>query len=207
MTQKLHVATILLVLTVVALSGCTARHEILAVTETNLGVDVGQTPSSQTPHAKLGYQRVEVAVVPTNRSAGEEAGAVPEGAASNADVIMELRYRGIFSTGTDSGLYQRLAVGKEAVQQPGATALFIRNSSGDVDKNAAAAVQALTKLETPPGARDALTNLRICYFSPSTDARAKDNMTKAAGGDFSKFIGSKPTVGQINTVAAAGGCK
>jgi hypothetical protein len=203
--QNLHLATILLVLSVVALSGCSARHEVLAVTETNLGVDVGQTPSSQAPHAKFGYQRVEVAVVPTNRSAGEEAGTVPEGAASNADVIMELRYSGIFSTGADSGLYQRLAVGKEAVQQPGATALFIRNSSGNVDKNAAAAVQALTKLESPSGPRDALTHLRTCYFSSSTDAQA--NMTKAAGGDLSKFVASKPTVDQINTVAAAGGCK
>jgi hypothetical protein len=186
------------------LSGCAARHEVLAVTETNLGVDVVQTPSTQTPHAKFGYQRVEVAIVPTNRSAGEDAGNVPSGAASNADVIMELRYSGIFSTGKDSGLYQRLAVGREAVQQPGAAALFIRDASGNVDANAVAALQALKKAEMPVPSLAALKHLTDCYWN-SPEAQAK--IKAAAGGDLRAFIDSNPTAAQIDAVSAAAGCK
>jgi hypothetical protein len=206
--QRLLVTLLLLSVSscVVDLNGCTAaRHEVLAVTETNIGVDVGQTPSSQTPHAKLGFQRVETAVVPTNRSASEDAGNAPGGAASNADVIMELRYSGIFSMGSDSGLYQRLAVGKEAVEQPGAAALFIRNSSGSLDPNATEALKELTKLQLPSTTLVEIQRLTKCYFRSTADAQTK--MTAAAGGDFTKFVDSSPSADQINAVMAAGNCK
>jgi hypothetical protein len=74
---KRHLLPLPLFITGLLLPGCTARHEVIAVSETNLGVDVGQTPSSQTPHLKFGFQRVEAAIVPTNRSAGEDAGGTP----------------------------------------------------------------------------------------------------------------------------------
>jgi len=50
---------------------------------------------------------------------------------------MELRYSGIFSWSESTGIYQRLAVGKEAVSQPGAAAMFLKDSTGKVDEKAA----------------------------------------------------------------------
>ncbi len=189
-----------------SLTGCMdVRHEVLAVSETNIGVDISQSPSTQTPHAKLGYQRVEVAIVPTNRSAGVEAGVAPGGAASNADVLMELRYSGIFSQGANSGIYQRLAVGKDAVEQPGATALFIRNASGDMSPEAAAAIASLKKTEIGTGALKSYNRLLDCYWHTTPEAQAK--IVSAADGDLRKFVDSKPTAAQIDAVSTAGGCK
>ena len=51
--------------------GCTNnRHAVIAVTGTNIGVEISQNPANQSPQAKLGYQRSEVAIVPSNRSGG-----------------------------------------------------------------------------------------------------------------------------------------
>lgn len=187
------------------LLGCAARHEVIAVTETNLGIDVGQTPSSQTPHAKLGFQRVEAAIVPTNRSAGEDAGNVPNGAASNAEVIMELRYSGLFSLGDNSGLYQRLAVGPDAVRQPGAAALFIRDNSGKIDTNGAAVLEKLKALETPNERRTALAQVARIYAS-ADDATRKRMETVMQGlgyKDGTSFFSDNPGPEQINAVSAA----
>lgn len=189
--------------------GCTARHEVVAVTETNIGVDIGQTPSTQTPHAKLGYQRVEAAIVPTNRSAGEDAGNIANGAASNAEVIMELRYSGIFSTGTGSGIYQRLAVGPDAVRQPGAAALFIRNNEGNVDNNATLALANLKVLETPISQRTSLAELARVFSSSS--AATQSRMSKVMQGfnyqDSASFFSGNPTLEQIQAVNAAASVK
>lgn len=114
--------------------GCANRHAVVASTGTSIGVEVAQNPANQTPHAKLGYQRLEVAIVPTNRSGdidpGGANGPLDHGAADSTDVLMELRYSGIFSMGDGSGIYQRLAVGKNAVTESGAAVLFGRDNSG-----------------------------------------------------------------------------
>ena len=54
-------------------------------------------------------------------------------------VLMELRYSGIFSR--SGGIYQRLAVGAEAVKQPGAAFMFAKDADGNISSNA---VQAIT---------------------------------------------------------------
>lgn len=128
-----------------AASGCAGRHSIVAATGTNIGVEISENPQTQAPYAKLGYQRTEWAIVPTNRSAEKEPGAQGDGAKDHGEVLMELRYGGIFDTGPSSGIYQRLAVGSTAVSQPGAALMFARNASGDVD---AAAVDALRSVRT-----------------------------------------------------------
>jgi len=123
------------------LIGCGQQgYSVLAVTSTIIGVEVSQNPANQTPQAKLGYNRTEVAFVPTNRDAGEKAGTSWSGAKDSADVIMELRYGGIFDLGASSGIYQRLAVGNTAVQQPGASLMFGKDAEGKVDKNASDAL-------------------------------------------------------------------
>jgi hypothetical protein len=118
------------------------RHMVLASTGTNIGVEISQNPASQVPQAKLGYQRAELAIVPSNRSTKEDSEA-GGGANEVADVLMEMRYRGIFSWGANSGIYQRLAVGKTAVSQPGAALLFAKADDGSIAPGVAAAIQDL----------------------------------------------------------------
>jgi hypothetical protein len=147
-TQPSEVARWMRVLSVLAgalvATGCAAtRHAVVAATGTSIGVEIAQNPANQTPHAKLGYQRAEVAIVPTNRAAGADPGALGKGAAETTNVLMELRYSGIFSTGERSGIYQRLAVGKKAVKQPGAAVMFLKDHKGEVDEQAAAALRSL----------------------------------------------------------------
>lgn len=148
-----------------SLVGCNGggEHYVIASTATVIGVELSESPVSQLPQAKLGYNRAELAIVPTNRvecimdESGETpvppAGGTPSptgsllctptvgnGAADATDVLMELRYGGIFSGGEGDGIYQRLAVGSTAVTQPGAAFMFVRDNNGDLDGVAASAV-------------------------------------------------------------------
>ena len=136
-----------------AMAACSNNKEyyVIAATGTVIGVEVSQNPATQTPQAKLGYNRGELAIVPSNRPAclsnGNQTAATCAqlgggGAKDVPDVLMEIRYGGIFDLGASSGIYQRLAVGETAVRQPGATLLFARNADGAVDTAAAAAIMA-----------------------------------------------------------------
>jgi hypothetical protein len=127
---------------VLGLQGCEGRrHAVLAVTGTNIGVDVSQNPANLSPQARLGYQRGEFAIVPTNRSSDGKESTTGQGTQDVPDVIIELKYAGIFDFGTASGIYQRLAVGRTAVQQRGAAFMFARDGSGDLSPEAAAALR------------------------------------------------------------------
>ncbi|MBI5394111.1 MAG: hypothetical protein HZA91_02315 [Verrucomicrobia bacterium] len=131
-------------------AGCAGRQAVYAVTGTTLGVEIAQNPSTQMYQAKLGYNRAEMAIVPTNRSANEEPNASQNGAADCADVMMEFRFSGVFSTGPESGIYQRLAVGREAVRNTGAAFLFAKGHDGQLKPDTAAAV--LQSLRSVPSA-------------------------------------------------------
>ena len=148
---------------VVFLQGCTQqRHAVLALTTTIIGLEVSQNPATQVPQGKLGYNRGELAFVPTNRSAKDQAGNTAGGAQDSADVLMELRYGGIFDKGASSGIYQRLAVGKTAVQQDGAAAMFIRDAEGEVDADAKDALKAaLSPKQLTEAEERAVTKVRI----------------------------------------------
>jgi hypothetical protein len=156
-----------------AAGGCASRHMIVAATGTNIGVEVSQNPANQSPQAKLGYQRTEFAIVPTNRSANEE---TKGGAQEHGDVIMELRYGGIFDTGKSSGIYQRLAVGPKGVEQPGAALMFSRDAEGNVSPDAAKALQALKTVpqrDSALKARVAEIARRACH--PEVDKAIKES--------------------------------
>lgn len=158
------------------------EHYIVASTGTVIGVEIQQSPVNQTPQAKLGYDRAEIAIVPTNRGScvvngsGVKACTATSGggAVDAADVLMELRYGGIFSLGHDSGIYQRLAVGSNAVKQPGATLMFARETDGSISPGAAQlAAQAKAEIAT----EDALTDKAVACVSKadgSIDAGKRD---------------------------------
>ena len=93
------------------------------------------------------------------------------GADEVADVVMELRYKGMF--GKDAGIYQRLAVGENAVGQPGAALMFARAGDGSISTNAAAAI---IGLGTIPKETDQtrLTKIQIINYHASNEGdRAK----------------------------------
>lgn len=142
------VASIMLI--VLLMQGCTeTRHMVVAATETTIGVNVSQNPATSSPQAKLGYNRAELAIVPSNRNMGVLSdNSKGNGAPDVPDVVMEIRYSGIFDWGSGSGIYQRLAVGKNAVEQPGASLMFAKDTKGNLTSEATNAVmQAISAKE------------------------------------------------------------
>lgn len=120
------------------LAGCgNLQHNVVVTTGTYLGVSVTENPQTQLYEAKLGYGRSEFAYVPgdTNHPA-----TVPP-------VLMEIRIQNIFTGGL---VYQRLAVGSEAVSQAGAALMFAKDSDGKLSTNAAQAVA--SKIKSIPDA-------------------------------------------------------
>jgi hypothetical protein len=186
--------------------GCAGRQSVVAVSGTVIGVEISQNPANQSPQAKLGYNRGEIAIVPTNRSANEEAGTSLGGAKDVGDVIMEIRYGGIFDTGPSSGIYQRLAVGPTAVSQPGASVMFARDANGDISPQAAAVLQSL---QTIPAPNQTISELKLPLanvFRTSGDSDQKKFHAAAKGikfDDFNAFLLNKPrepTVAEIKSI-------
>jgi hypothetical protein len=98
---------LLLIAALMTLCGCKNLNSVITCTQTGLGVSVSENPSTQLYEARFGYFRNEFAFVPGNTN---YPGTVP-------DVLMEIRMENILKGGL---VYQRLAVGANAVTQPGA---------------------------------------------------------------------------------------
>jgi hypothetical protein len=196
-------AVAILVVGTLALSaGCSSRHAIITSTATNIGVDISQNPTTNSPQARLGYQRVEFAIVPTNRSADIAPDGTGGGASDHGNVLMELRYTGIFDTGPSSGIYQRLAVGDTAVRQPGASLMFARDVEGKVSAEAEAALMSLKSVPAPSkdiqGDITKLRKLRACRRQ-EVDAA----ISSAGAGSFDDVVDLKFTVEQLTNIMTA----
>ncbi len=165
------------------LQTCCASRDYCLVTSTGtvLGLELSQNHATQSPQARLGYNRAELALVPTNRSPckesndGYDCADVPgsnSGAGDTAEVLMELRYGGFSFTGS-GGIYQRLAIGKEAVRQPGAAFMFARAGDGSMDAQTAISVgnslQTITTVD--PEVSASLAPLRKAYTALYDDKR------------------------------------
>lgn len=95
------------------LAGCAVtKDHVLVTTTTVLGLEAAQNPTTGLYQARLGYVRAEFALVPTN----------------GVDVLTELRWNNIFTSG---GLYQRMAVGKNACEA--SPIMFMRDKDGKLD--------------------------------------------------------------------------
>lgn len=168
--------TLSLILLALTLVGCATQNTVLVSTGTTIGVEIAQNPTTGMYQAKLGYNRVEIALVPsTNRY--------------TPDVITELRYSGIFSQGADSGIYQRMAVGSVAVSQPLAMAMFLKDASGNISSNTAAALKSLASVPTVN--TEATTGLVkiAAAFKTAQDKGPWDAVAKAQGYEnFSAFL-------------------
>lgn len=150
------------------LSGCATSNTVLVSTGTVIGVELAQNPTTGMYQAKLGYNRAEIALVPSTKK-------------YTPDVITELKYNGIFSTGPDSGIYQRLAVGATAVTQPGAMAMFLKDPSGNISSNTAAALKSLASVPTVnSSATSSLVKIATAYKN-TPDKTPWDAIAKGLG--------------------------
>lgn len=152
MLKHIHIVPTVICVSLTLPACSTQGYSVIAATSTTIGVSLGQQPANGSLEATLGYKRAELAFVPTNRNSGDTAGTTLDGARDSANVIMELKYSGPFSTSAESGIYQRLAVGDLAVQQGGANILFAKGPDGKVDATTAAALASIQSLPvvSPP---------------------------------------------------------
>ncbi|MEM7740078.1 MAG: hypothetical protein AAF225_04695 [Pseudomonadota bacterium] len=153
--------------------GCeTADGYLFANSSTVIGLKLEQSPTTNTPVADLGYVRSELAVVPTDRGACVEKGTddlkCPVGmSAKNApNVLMELRYSSILSA--NSSIYQRLAIGDIAVEQPGAAFMFAKSPRGELSSNNAEAVATALGADQARLTEDRGQTLMTCIGSDRT---------------------------------------
>lgn len=110
---------LLYILALLATGCATLQDKIFVGTGTVLGFELGQNPATQMVSARLGYVRNEFAVVPTN----------------GVDVLTELQFKNVTGSG---GLYQRMAVGKEAIKS--SLFMFAKDTQGNLDPQTADAV-------------------------------------------------------------------
>lgn len=186
----------------VLLAGCASKdYYLVTSTGTVLGLELSQNQGTQTPQAKLGYNRAELALVPTNRSVcgtGDdgserctEVKGSHNGAADTAEVMMELRYGGFSFTG-GGGIYQRLAIGREAVTQPGAAFMFARKADGSLDEETALSVSSALKTITPADveASAEIAPIRHAYNRLDDAGRDKINaaIRNAGFADYRDFV-------------------
>ena len=98
--------------------GCTNQLKeryVFADTSTALGFQVSENPVTSLYEAKLGYARNEVFLVPSTNG-------------GSPDVLAEFNFSGL----GNGGIYQRIAVGSNAVSQAGAAVMFSKDATGAV---------------------------------------------------------------------------
>lgn len=181
--MKMH---ILLLAAVLALTGCRSpQHSILAASGTAIGLEVAENPASQLYHAKLGYVRSELAIVPSNRASTDYGDSTGNGAKDTGNVVMELHYGSIFNLKSAS-IYQRLAVGDIAVAQPGAAYMFAKNTDGTLDPATARAVS--DSIKGVPSSNPQVTASKVPLAQSYAKAANKDDWdTVAKAQGFTSF--------------------
>lgn len=123
-----------------ASAGCSdalLRETVLANTETLIGVAVAQDPKTSMYQGRIGYARHELFLVPTGKRVVKEgeSGESSSDAASTPEVLGEIMADGEIPSadGVSApgrvGVYQRLAVGRTAVQSGAAVALLARDAT------------------------------------------------------------------------------
>lgn len=194
-----------LLLSLLLLAGCSATQHnyVISATGTVIGVKVAQNPVNQLYQAELGYARSEVALVPTNKGTNDTVTPGTNGAKDAPSVIMELRYNGIFSL--SGGIYQRLAVGDMAVQQPGAALMFAKSTDGTLDPSIASAVTAVKAVPVvDTSVVSALLPLARSYAASSTKDLFENVARQFGYANFAGFLTDKSlTLAKIAEVAAA----
>ena len=166
--------------------GCKAlNNHVMVGTATVLGFRVAQNPATQLYQAELGYARSEFALVPTN----------------GPDVLTELEFHSILSTG---GLYQRMAVGKDAVKS--SMFMFAKDSNGTLNpQNATAVSQAIIGIPLVNTGGTAAKAPLATLYSNAVDKTKFDTVAQSLGYksyvDF--LLNPSLTADQVNAMKAA----
>jgi len=151
------------------LAGCaTVEHSVIATTGTNIGIELSQNPENKWPILRIGYQRVEHAIVPTNRSAKKKPDeSFGRGALDHGEVMMELRYGGLCCKEGYGGVYQRLAVGPLAVTHGSAEMMFAKDAKGEIPEQTLEAIKNLQKIPASTASirevKNELMALKACH--------------------------------------------
>lgn len=119
------------------MGGCTTQNYIVTSAQSVLGISVSENPATQLYEARAGVVVSQVAFAPCSTNG---MGFVP-------DVIQEFRVNNLFAGGL---VYQRLAIGSDAVSQPGASLMFARDANGTLSTNAWDAVKKLSGISDAP---------------------------------------------------------
>jgi len=183
----------------VLLTGCSTRHAVLVNTGTVLGVQVAENPASGLYEARFGYARTEFAYVPSNRAGTTNETNYSGGAKDTADVLLELRMENIFKGGL---VYQRLAVGENAVKQPGAAMLFSKSADGVLDPKVAEAVGASLKTIPAANSQGIDAKIPIAKAYEASPQKTKFDVVAMQEGyrNFADFL-SNPTLTAAQTLA------
>lgn len=203
--MKLQIILLAALLAVV--TGCrTPQHTILAASGTSIGLEIAENPSTQLYHAKLGYVRTELALVPSNRANGEIGDTTTgNGAKDTGNVVMELHYGNIFNL-KSSSIYQRLAVGDIAVAQPGAAFMFAKGTDGNLDPAVAKAVSESIKGVPASDPKVTASKLPLAQSYSNVANKADwDTVAKAQGyASFSAFLtDTKATQEKVDAMTKA----
>lgn len=136
---------------VVMVAACSSQTCVVVSSTTGIGIDATWDPQTAVPKGRVGYIRNELAIVPTNKvpddayakDAKDAKQAGTGGAGDTTDVLLEFNFANFFSVWRDNGVYQRMAVGKNAVKV--APFMFIRDNNGQVtlSKEAIANIKAV----------------------------------------------------------------
>lgn len=189
------------------------RENVFANTETMVGVQLAQNAQTQMYELKAGFVRHELFLVPTGKRVvyNADGEVVPtddtitngqvtarktasgENAADRTpEVLGEIMVDGAlpFAPGQGGnpprvGVYQRLAVGKLAVAQPAAIALFARDSA-----TAKAAVEALTMASVDTSLDDLTKQSKGLKFLIKSGDQTKEVDWPEAANAWSKELGS-----------------
>jgi hypothetical protein len=160
----------------IAFTSCKSQTCIVTATATGIGLRASYDPKTQMPLGELGYIHTAVAIVPTDRQADGEAVKESATSANSADVINEISFNNFFSFWNENGIYERIAVGKNAVNQPGAVALFAKNNSGNIDENTLKALNSIKAIPTVDGNK---VDLKLKLLSAAPNEVAKSSVVEA----------------------------
>ncbi len=167
-------------------SGCKSlQNKIIVGTSTVLGFEIAQNPASQMYQIKFGYGRVELAIVPTN----------------GVSVLTELDFHNVTGQG---GLYQRMAVGTDAIRNSGF--MFAKDASGNLNPQTAEAVA--KAVAAIPAANPAGTANKVQLadaFSAAPNKAPFDGVAQSLGyANFAAFLlNTTLTADQVNAMHAA----
>lgn len=105
--NKITIIITLCISTFCLISCQTSKESVAIVNGTNAGFILGQNPLTFSPEVRLGYSEYGIAFVRDSYAENEL-----------INVAVDVQYRKNSADGRSRGLFQRLAVGAIAVQQP-----------------------------------------------------------------------------------------